>query len=97
MKMHKLNPGHKVYVIYDNTISLKSAAYIGQHSFIVEKYEWLVADAREFYFDDYGTTWFTSLDAAKKFLKQDNFVHGRIGKIVQLADDYWEFVKGDRK
>lgn len=84
-------PGRKVYVIYDNTISLKSAEYIGQHSFIVAEYEWLTEDAREWFFDDYGTTWFTSLEKAKKSLIQDNFVYGRTGKIVQLAVDYWEF------
>lgn len=39
-------PCRKVYVIYDNTISLKSAEYIGQHSFIVAGYEWLTGDAR---------------------------------------------------
>ena len=88
---NKLNPGHKVYVIYDNTISLKSAAYIGEYSFIVNNYEWLSDDAREWYYEDYGTTWFTSLAAAKKFLLQDNLTHGRTGKIIQLATDYWEF------
>ena len=84
-------PGRKVYVIYNNTISLKSAEYIGQYSFIVAGYEWLTEDAREWFFDDYGTTWFTSLEKAKKFLLQDNFVYGIKGKIVQLAIDYWEF------
>lgn len=97
MKVPKINPGRKVYVIYDDTISLKSAAYIGQDSFIVEGYAWLMEDAREWFFEDYGTTWFTSLDAAKKFLIQDNFAKGHKGKIVQLADDYWEFIEGDRK
>lgn len=91
MKIPKLNPGHKVYVIYDNTISLKSAAYIGEYSFIVNNYEWLADDAREWYYEDYGTTWFTSLAAAKKFLLQDTLAQGRTGKIIQLAVDYWEF------
>lgn len=91
MTIPKLNPNHKVYVIYDNSISLKSAAYIGEHSFIVGRYEWLAEDAREWDYEDYGTTWFTSIAEAKKFLLQDNLIHGRIGKIVQLATDYWEF------
>ena len=89
MKLNK--PGRKVYVIYGNTISLKSAEYIGQYSFIVAGYEWLTEDAREWDYEDYGETWFTSLSEAKKFLLQDNLIHGRIGKIVQLATDYWEF------
>ena len=99
MKLNK--PGRKVYVIYNNTISLKYAEYIGQHSFIVAGYEWRVDDAREWYYEDYGTTWFTSLAAAKKFLLQDNLVQGRTGKIIQLATDYWEFkeaeVNNDKK
>lgn len=97
MKMPKLNPGHKVYVIYHNTISLKSAAYIGQYSFIVNGYENLVVDAREWYFDEYGKTWFTSFEAAKKFLMQDNFLDGRRGKVIQLSNDYWEFMEVNRK
>lgn len=88
---NKLNPGHKVYVIYEDTISLKSAAYIGEYSFIVSKYEWLTDDAREWYYEDYGKTWFTSFAKAKRFLLQDNLAHGRTGKITQLATDYWEF------
>lgn len=91
MTIPKLNPNHKVYVIYDNSIFLKSAAYIGEYSFIVGGYEWLEEDSREWFFDDYGTTWFTSLAKAKKFLLQDNFVYGRTGKVVQLATDYWGF------
>ena len=91
MTIPKLNPGHKVYVIYDNSISLKSAAYIGEYSFIVGGYEWLTEDAREWDYEDYGTTWFTSILEAIKFLLQDNIAHGRTGKIVQLAVDYWEF------
>ena len=84
-------PGRKVYVIYDNTISLKSAEYIGQYSFIVAGYEWLTSNAREWDYEDYGKTWFTSLEKAKKFLVQYNLDKGITGKIVQLATDYWEF------
>ena len=91
MTSHGLNPGHKVYVIYSNSISLKFASYIGEHSFIVGGYEWLTEDAREWNYEDYGKTWFTSIADAKKFLLQDNLIHGRIGKIVHLATDYWEF------
>lgn len=90
-------PGRKVYVIYDGNIFLESAAYIGKHSFIVSGYEWRVDDAREWYYEDYGTTWFTSLAAAKKFLLQDNLVQGRTGKIIQLATDYWEFKEAEVK
>lgn len=88
---NKLNPGHKVYVIYDDAIFLKSAAYVGKHSFIVDGYEQLVDDAREYDYIDYGKTWFTSIAEAKKFLLQENIAHGITGKIIQLADDYWEF------
>lgn len=90
-------PCRKVYVIYDNTISLKSAEYIGQHSFIVAGYEWLTGDAREWDYEDYGKTWFTSLEKAKKFLLQDNKTQGIKGKIVQLAVDYWEFKQDEVK
>lgn len=90
-------PGRKVYVIYDNTISLKSAEYIGQYSFIVAGYEWLTARAREWDYEDYGKTWFTSLEKAKKFLLQDNLAKGVTGKIVQLAVDYWEFKQDEVK
>ena len=94
-------PGRKVYVIYDVNIFLESAAYIGKHSFIVGGYEWRVDDAREWYYDDYGKTWFTSFEKAKKFLIQDNSDRGITGKIIQLATDYWEFketeVKDDKK
>lgn len=90
-------PGRKVYVIYDNTISLKSAEYIGQYSFIVAGYEWLTGDAREWDYEDYGKTWFTSFEKAKKFLIQDNKTQGITGKIVQLAVDYWEFKQDEVK
>lgn len=89
MKLNK--PGRKVYVIYDNTISLKSAEYIGQYSFIVAGYEWLTGDAREWDYEDYEKTWFTSFEKAKKFLVQDNLNQGITGKIIRLAIDYWEF------
>ena len=89
MKLNK--PGRKVYVIYDNTISLKSAEYIGQYSFIVAGYEWLIGDAREWDYEDYEKTWFTSLEKAKKFLIQDNLDKGITGKIIRLCIDYWEF------
>lgn len=97
MKAPKLNPNNRVYVIYDNSIFLKSAAYIGEYSFIVGGYQELNYDAQEWFFDDYGTTWFTSLGDAKKFLKQDNLIHGRMGKIVQRSVQYWDFVEGDVK
>ena len=84
-------PGRKVYVIYDNTISLKSAEYIGQYSFIVAGYEWIISRAREWDYDDYGKTWFTSLEKAKKALIQDNLDEGIKGKIVRLAIYYLEF------
>lgn len=94
-------PGRKVYVIYDNTISLKSAEYVGRHSFIVAGYEWLTGNAREWDYEDYGKTWFTSLEKAKKFLVQDNLDQGIIGKIIRLDIDYWEFketeVNNDKK
>ena len=99
MKLNK--PGRKVYVIYDNTISLKSAEYVGQHSFIVAGYEWIISRAREWDYDDYGKTWFTSLEKAKKFLIKDNLDKGIIGKIIRLGIDYWEFketeVNNDKK
>ena len=90
-KMTLNKPGRKVYVIYDDTISLKSAEYIGQHSFIVAGYEWLTSSAREWDYEDYGKTWFTSFEKAKKFLIQDNLDQGITGKIIRLAIDYWEF------
>lgn len=93
MKLNK--PGRKVYVIYDCNIFLESAAYIGKHSFIVGGYEWRVDDAREWYYEDYGTTWFTSLAAAKKFLLQDNLTHSRTGKIIQFATGCWEFKEAE--
>ncbi len=88
---YELNPGHKVYVIYGNSISLKSALYIGEYSFIVGGYEWLTEDAREWNYGDYGKTWFTSIADAKEYLLQENLANGRIGKIVRIATDYWEF------
>lgn len=88
-------PGRKVYVIYDGNIFLESAAYIGKHSFIVDGYEWRVDGAREWYYEDYGETWFTSLSEAKKFLIQDNLNQGITGKIVQLATDCWEFKQAE--
>lgn len=96
MKIPKLNPGHKVYVIYNGSIFLKSAAYIGKYSFIVDRYEWLNEDAREYDYNDYGITWFTSIAEAKKFLLEAYDAYDRKGKVVQLAVDYWEF-KEDNK
>ena len=67
----KPNIGKKVYIIYQDTISLAEVGYIGAQSFLVSDFENCFADAVEYLYSDYGRTWFTSFEAAKKQILEE--------------------------
>ena len=58
----------KIYTIYSYEISEETVKFLGKDSFIVDNFEDYCCNY-EFYYDDYGTTWFTSFAKAKKYLK----------------------------
>ena len=60
--------GKKVYVLYNQGITVEEIGYLGTESFLVQypmmKYE----DSVEWFYEDYNKTWFTHLTRAKNAL-----------------------------
>lgn len=84
--------GRKVYCIYDNTILGETVYAIGKNSFFISNvYEGTYSDSWEWEFNEYGTTWFTSLTEAKKVLLETAYnPNNEKLKIVKKRDDFWE-------
>lgn len=70
--------GRKIYTVdcslYDKDdwwayIFSFTVGYLGKESFVVENYE-DVSEPPEWYFRNYGETWFTSLKAAKAYARK---------------------------
>lgn len=86
----KPNIGKKVYVIYEDSISLEYVGYIGKESFIIDEFSDKFEDAIEYFYEDYGRTWFTSFAAAKKQILEDfKGWYVRL-KLVKKSERYWE-------
>ena len=88
--------GRKVYCIYygftEGAISIEKVGFLGKDSFIVEDFsDYREFDSLEWFFNDYGKTWFTSLAKAKKTIFEQNpdldKKHYRLEKVY---DDYYE-------
>jgi hypothetical protein len=88
--------GKKVYLIGDSNISdyarsicLENVGYVGKESFVIEGYNVMRDGFQEYYYKDYGKTWFTSLSDVTKFLIAYYAERGE--KILIVGDtDYWE-------
>ena len=85
----RVSIGKKVYVIYDDSIELEHVGYIGSKSFIIEDFYNKVEDAIEYFYDDYGQTWFTNFsDAEKQIIKDFDGIITK-PKLVKKCDGYW--------
>lgn len=84
--------GTKVYCLYKGSIIVNHVGYIGGDGFIIQEYsDDLMPDSVRWFWEDYEETWFTSLTKAKKRLLAEMTKDGKKGKVVQIADDYYEF------
>lgn len=84
-KKPKLN--QKVYCVYRDIIILEEARWLGEDSFITEYSSWYYDDSKCWNYDDYEITWTTTLEKAKKILRN------KLGiKRLKLKEyeDYWE-------
>ena len=92
---YKPRIGTKVYCIYDDDcILVEEVGYIGIKSFIIANFADIYNfDSFEWYYDDYGKTWFTSLTMAKRKLLEIAYEHGESGKnyrVFKESDTYYE-------
>ena len=60
--------GKKVYVLYNQGISVEEIGYLGKESFIVKH---PTTNAVEWFYEDYNKTWFTHLTRAKNALLRE--------------------------
>lgn len=81
--------GQKVYCIYRNAILVEPVFMIGKDSFLLEPYD-RNEDSWEWYYEDYGETWFTNLAEAKNKLLNINQEKGIKLKIIKVDNTYYE-------
>ena len=63
--------GRVVYTVSTSYIEIseETVGYLGKNTFLISNHKYY--DSRyEFDYNDYGTTWFTSFDKAKAYLKK---------------------------
>ena len=63
--------GKKVYVLYNQGITVENIGYLGKESFVVEYPTMKYEDAVEWFYEDYNKTWFTHLTRAKNALLRE--------------------------
>ena len=63
--------GKKVYVLYNQGITVENIGYLGKESFLVENPTMKYEDAVEWFYEDYNKTWFTHLTRAKNALLRE--------------------------
>ena len=80
-----------IYYIYDDQIIKDYVYAIGKDSFIISSFQDDAVDPEsvEWFFEDYGTKWFTNLKVAKEYVKQ--YVKDHFGPNVRV-----KFVKYDK-
>ena len=88
--------GRTVYCLYCFEINKEIVGYSGKDSFIVEDFsDNRLFDSLEYFYDDYGKQWFTSLTKAKAQLRKDyrEINPGKpVPRIVTLCEDAtWGF------
>lgn len=82
-----------VYVIYQDTIAEYKVGYLGKNSFIIDEFsDWMIFDVLEWKYDDYGKTWFKSINLAKSKLLDDAKKTYLNAKIKKVDDGYWKIV-----
>lgn len=92
--VYKPPVGKLVYLVYKDSILVDQVGYAGKDSFIINSFSDLLNfDSLEWYYEDYGKTWFTDLQSAKDkiiniFEEQDRFK--RKYKIVKIDSTLYE-------
>ena len=79
--------GQKVYLFFNDCVSLESVYMKGKESFACNSaFNYLYIDEYRvpFLYDEYGKTWFTSLSDLKKAVLEPN------EKLVKIHENYWE-------
>lgn len=62
--------GTKVYCIYKNSILVENVKFIGKDSFIIGSFgQFTYPDSWEWYYNNFEIDWFTSINKAKKRIK----------------------------
>lgn len=51
-------------------ISIDQALWLGKESFVICVSDAYIEEAREWFYEDYGTKWFTTLASAKSYLRE---------------------------
>ena len=89
--MKKPRIGQWVYKIYCECITKIKVYMLGTNEFCTEdafNSMYLLDSRWPLAYDDYGETWFYSLEEAKEKIKEEYPDY----KIVKLTDSYWEAV-----
>ena len=93
--------GRTVYCIYygnyAEAILVKKVGWLGKESFIIEDFsDYENFDSFEWFFKDYGITWFISLSKAKKAIFEQNpDIDKKSYYIEKVYDDYYEVKEKD--
>lgn len=89
--------GTKVYCIGPDHESIikDTVMFLGAESFITSKFgDSYYEEGYHKHYCDYGTTWFTNVRSAKRFLRnywrEADPLYKR--KVKKISDDYWEVV-----
>jgi hypothetical protein len=83
--------GRKVYCVYHDGIFVDAVGYVGKDSFIVESVlSGTNEDSWEWFYEQYGKDWFTSLAKAKKELLSRFEEEGMKLKVFKINDNYYE-------
>lgn len=92
--VYKPPVGKLVYIVYRDSILVERVGYAGKDSFIIDSFSDLLNfDSLEWYYEDYGKTWFTDLQGAKDkiihvFEEQDRFK--RKYRVVKIDSTLYE-------
>lgn len=69
MKKPRLEQVLYIILKNDTQICIEQALWLGKDSFVIDTTDAYIEESREWFYEDYGITWFTTLASAKKYLR----------------------------
>lgn len=90
MKIPKI--GSTVYILsqFDaGYITKETVGFVGKESFVLDNFQDYNLDEVEQFYNDYSTTWFTSLAKAKKAALAEMREFGGRWRVVEESRDCW--------
>lgn len=94
----KVKFGQKVFTIYRGAIIGQHVGFIGEDSFIVRNFsDEVMFDSLRWFYSDEGEKWFTTLQAAKDHLIEQNTPKYKKPVIKKYEPDYYELEEGIKK